>query len=133
MIAAMERKAFSDPWSLKSVEGTLCQENYINLGAWREGELIGYLFFSCVLDEGEIIRVAVEPEERRRGVAEHLFRELKKQCGEKGIVKWMLDVRDGNEAAIACYRKIGFHEDGRRRNFYSDPVEDAILMSCVIG
>lgn len=129
-IANLELRAFSDAWSLKSVEGTLCQKNYINLGAWREGKLLGYLFFSCILDEGEIIRIAVEPDERRRGIAESLFRTLREECLEKGIFKWMLDVRSGNEAALACYRKIGFSEDGRRKAFYKEPVEDAILMSC---
>lgn len=129
-IADLECRAFSDPWSLKSVEGTLCQKDYINLGVWREGKLLGYLFFSCILDEGEIIRIAVEPDERRQGIAANLFQELRKKCLEKGIFKWMLDVRTGNEAALACYRKIGFCEDGRRKDFYKDPVEDAILMSC---
>lgn len=129
-IADLELRAFSDPWSLKSVEGTLCQKDYINLGVWREGKLLGYLFFSCILDEGEIIRIAVEPDERRRGIAESLFRTLREECLEKGIFKWMLDVRSGNEAALACYRKIGFSEDGRRKAFYKEPVEDAILMSC---
>lgn len=129
-VEALEREAFPDPWSLKSIEGTLEQKNYVNLGVWREGELLGYLFFSCILDEGEIIRIAVEPDERRRGIAENLFQELRKKCLEKGIFKWMLDVRAGNEAALACYRKIGFCEDGRRKDFYKDPVEDAILMSC---
>lgn len=132
VIASLEQRSFPDPWSQKSIEGTLSQKNYINLGAWREGKFLGYLFFSCILDEGEIIRIAVEPDERRRGIAEHLFGELKLQCVKQGIAKWMLDVRAGNKAALACYRKMGFCEDGRRRNFYSDPVEDAILMSCVV-
>lgn len=129
-VEALEREAFPDPWSLKSIEGTLEQKNYVNLGVWREGELLGYLFFSCMMDEGEIIRIATAPKERRKGIAKLLFSELKKNCLEQGVDKWMLDVRAGNDAAFACYRKLGFCEDGRRKDFYKDPVEDAILMSC---
>lgn len=111
-VEALEREAFPDSWSLKSIEGTLEQKNYVNLGAWREGELLGYLFFSCMMDEGEIIRIATAPKERRKGIAKLLFSELKKNCLEQGVDKWMLDVRAGNEAALACYRKLGF--PGRR-------------------
>ena len=129
-VEALEREAFPDPWSLKSIEGTLEQKNYVNLGVWREGELLGYLFFSCMMDEGEIIRIATAPKERRKGMAKLLFSELKKNCLAQGVDKWMLDVRAGNDAALACYRKLGFCKDGRRKDFYKDPVEDAILMSC---
>lgn len=129
-VEALEREAFPDPWSLKSIEGTLEQKNYVNLGVWREGELLGYLFFSCMMDEGEIIRIATAPKERRKGIAKLLFSELKKNCLAQGVDKWMLDVRAGNDAALACYRKLGFCKDGRRKDFYKDPVEDAILMSC---
>lgn len=129
-VEALEREAFPDPWSLKSIEGTLEQKNYVNLGVLREGELLGYLFFSCMMDEGEIIRIATAPKERRKGIAKLLFSELKKNCLEQGVDKWMLDVRAGNDTAFACYRKLGFCEDGRRKDFYKDPVEDAILMSC---
>ena len=129
-VEALEREAFPDPWSLKSIEGTLEQKNYVNLGVLREGELLGYLFFSCMMDEGEIIRIATAPKERRKGIAKLLFSELKKNCLEQGVDKWMLDVSAGNDAAFACYRKLGFCEDGRRKDFYKDPVEDAILMSC---
>ena len=129
-VEALEREAFPDPWSLKSIEGTLEQKNYVNLGVWREGELLGYLFFSCMMDEGEIIRIATAPKERRKGIAKLLFSDLKKNCLAQGVDKWMLDVRAGNDAALACYRKLGFCEDGRRKDFYKDPVEDAILMSC---
>ena len=131
-VEALEREAFPDSWSLKSIEGTLEQKNYVNLGAWREGELLGYLFFFFMMDEGEIIRIATAPKERRKGIAKLLFSELKKNCLEQGVDKWMLDVRAGNEAALACYRKLGFREDGCRKNFYTAPVEDAVLMSCKI-
>lgn len=128
-IAELEQSAFPDPWSLKSIQETLMQEHYLKLGAWREGNLEGYLLFSYVMDEGEIIRVAVAPEMRRIGVATALLLELERLCVEKQIAKVMLDVRAHNEAARAFYLANGFEQDGIRKNFYVDPSEDAILMS----
>ena len=53
-IAELEQAVFPDPWSLKSLQETLVQRQYVNLGAWKDGNLVGYLLFSYVLDEGEI-------------------------------------------------------------------------------
>lgn len=132
-IAYIEQSAFSDSWSLKSIEDTLEQKHYWNLGVWKDGKLLGYLFFSHVLDEGEIVRIAVDASFRRQGAATMLFQELKKFCIENQISKIMLDVRFGNIPAISFYKAMSFEEDGIRKNFYTNPVEDAILMSCRIG
>lgn len=132
-IAYIEQSAFSDPWSLKSIEDTLRQNHYLNLGVWKEGKLLGYLFFSHVLDEGEIVRIAVDVSLRRQGAATMLFQELEKFCIENQISKIMLDVRAGNIPAVSFYKAMAFEEDGIRKNFYTNPLEDAILMSRKIG
>ncbi len=128
-VEALEQNIFPDPWSLESIRETLAQERYLNLGAWRGKRLVGYLLFSYVLDEGEIIRVAVTPEVRRTGVATSLLLKLDHLCEERKIGKIMLDVRAHNEAAQAFYFANGFEQDGIRKNFYANPVEDAVLMS----
>lgn len=132
-IVSIEQAVFPDPWSLKSIEDTLKQKHYLNLGIWKEGKLLGYLFFSHVLDEGEIVRLAVDVSLWRQGAATMLFRELEKFCIENRILKIMLDVRAGNIPAISFYKAMAFEEDGIRKNFYTNPLEDAILMSRKIG
>ena len=86
-----------------------------------------------VLEEGEIARIAVIPECRRQGVGARMLLELEDLCEDNGITKLLLDVRESNETAISFYTSYGFVQDGVRRNFYSDPQEDGILMSREIG
>lgn len=132
-IERIERLAFPDPWSGKSIRETLGQSQYLNLGIWKEGILCGYLFFSYVLDEGEIVRIAINPSVRRQGAATMLFQRLMECCMERHISKIMLDVRADNSSAISFYQAMKFEVDGRRKNFYTNPTEDAILMSRRIG
>lgn len=128
-ILAIEKCTFPDPWSPGSIEETLKTPGYRNTGAWLEGELAGYLFCSYVLDEAEIVKIAVAPKFQRQGIATALMNEFTEWCKESGIHRWMLDVRAGNSHAAALYRSFGFTEDGVRKNYYTDPVEDAVLMS----
>ena len=129
VIALLETEIFPDPWSAKSVRETHENKNTLILGAYQEDRLIGYVIFYWVLDEGEIVRIAVAPTCRRQGAAEQLMASLLDFCMGKGIEKILLDVRVSNEAAIAFYRKFGFAEDGIRKNFYDNPKEHALLMS----
>lgn len=128
-VARLEADIFPDAWSEAAVRETFCQNQAVILGAWEGETLVGYLIFYYVLDEGEIARIAVDASCRRQGAAGCLFSELVKWCAEKQIRKIMLDVRESNAAAIAFYRKCGFTGDGIRKRYYTDPVEDAVLMS----
>lgn len=128
-ILVIEKCTFPDPWSSGSIEETLKAPGYRNTGAWIEGKLAGYLFCSYVLDETEIVKIAVAPKFQRRGIATALMNEFTEWCKASGIHRWMLDVRAGNDCAAALYRSFGFTEDGVRKNYYTDPVEDAVLMS----
>lgn len=89
------------------------------------GELIGYAFFLESID-CELLRIAVRPAWRRRGVAERLLRE---RLVRGGFERMLLEVRAGNMAARRLYEKLGFAVDGVRKNYYKTPTEDAILMS----
>lgn len=125
----LEAAAFPDPWSEAGIRETLSQKNTILLTAREEENVIGYLIVYYVLDECEIARIAVAKEHRRQGAAALLIRELERRCREKGIRRIMLDVRESNKGAIAFYRGQGFAEDGLRKNFYTGPMEHAVLMS----
>lgn len=128
-VAEMEHQLFADAWSEKSVIGTLEQPDSICLLAEKAGRAVGYLLSYKVADEAEVARIAVVKELQRQGVARALLTELDAVCREGGIRRILLDVRCGNDAARALYESAGFREDGIRQHFYSDPDEDAILMS----
>ena len=123
--ADIERACFSSPWDEAALEAELknfCAHPYVALDG---GRAIGYAVVYCVCDEADIARVAVLPEYRRRGVATQLllksFEDNKAECV-------FLDVRESNAAAIMLYKSLGFEQIGIRKNYYSDPTENAILM-----
>ena len=132
-VAELEKVAFSDAWSEKSLMETLGQKQTILLAAFEDKKLIGYVILYYVLEEGEIARIAVSPDHRRQGVGARMLLELENLCIDNGISKLLLDVRESNLSARAFYEEHGFVQDGIRKNFYAGPPEHAVLMSCEIG
>lgn len=132
-VAKLERKIFNDAWSEKAIQETLEQKQTMTLLAYEDKRLIGYVILYFVLEEGEIARIAVEDAYRRQGVASKMLSELEYLCEDNGVNKLLLDVRESNETARRFYERQGFVRDGIRKNYYSDPVEDGILMSCELG
>lgn len=130
-IAELEQEIFSDAWSIRGVTDTFRQSGAVIFGVWEEEELAGYAVLYFVLDEGEIPRIAVKESFRRRGAAGMLFQKIRSFCVEKGIRNLFLEVRESNAPALTFYRKCGFKESGIRKNFYTNPSEDAILMEYV--
>lgn len=132
-VAEMEQQIFSDPWSEKSVMETGQQKQSVCFAAEKAGHLLGYLLAYHAADEAEIARIAVQKEARRQGAAGKLMQALEHYCEEHKMEKLLLDVRESNEAARSFYTKNGFVEDGIRQGFYTNPSEDAVLMSRQLG
>ncbi|MDO4313600.1 MAG: ribosomal protein S18-alanine N-acetyltransferase [Eubacteriales bacterium] len=132
-VAALERKIFTDAWSERAILETLDQKQTLLLAAYEDRKLTGYLILYFVLEDGEIARIAVDEAYRRQGVATRMLRELGSLCAENGVSKLLLDVRESNASAYAFYVSHGFVRDGVRKNYYTNPVENAILMSYEIG
>lgn len=132
-VCELENAIFSDAWSKKALKESLEQENALILGAWKDEHLCGYLIVYFAVDEGEIVRIAVDASCRRCGVAGHMLLNLENVCEEKQVNKLFLEVRESNQTAIDFYKNNGFCEDGLRKNFYTKPVEDAVLMSRELG
>ena len=101
----------------------------IFLVAERDGAAVGYVGCQTVLDEGYITNVAVSPDCRRQGVARALLDELKARAVQAGLSFVTLEVRASNAPAIALYEGAGFVRVGVRKNFYTAPTEDAVLMT----
>ena len=128
-IAALERECFSTPWSEAMLTEALfdSQASFI-VAESEDGGVLGYAGLQVVLDEGYIDNIAVEPNARRHGVADELL-DVFCRFGEANLAFLTLEVRASNAPAIALYRKHGFEEAGRRKNYYTKPTEDAIIMT----
>lgn len=128
-IAALERACFSHPWSEEALQGELWNDSAVVIVAEGEdGTVLGYAGLQTVLDEGYITNVAVDERYRRQGVADELIAAFVRFGGAK-LAFLTLEVRASNAPAIALYAKHGFKEVGRRKNYYDDPKEDALLMT----
>lgn len=128
-IAALERECFSTPWSEAMLTEVLfdSQASFI-VAESEDGGVLGYAGLQVVLDEGYIDNIAVEPNARRHGVADELL-DVFCRFGEANLAFLTLEVRASNAPAIALYRKHGFEEAGRRKNYYTKPTEDAVIMT----
>ena len=130
-LAELEKQCFHAPWSEKMLREEL--GGGIFLVAEQDGEVQGYVGCQTVLDEGYITNVAVSPDFRRRGAARRLIAELIARAKEKGLAFVTLEVRESNAPAIALYSGAGFVPVGTRKNFYSNPAENALLMTINFG
>ena len=128
-IAALEQECFSAPWSEEMLTQALFdpQASFI-VAESEDGGVLGYAGLQVVLDEGYIDNIAVDPDARRHGVADQLL-DVFCRFGEANLAFLTLEVRSSNAPAIALYRKHGFEEAGRRKNYYTKPAEDAVIMT----
>ncbi|MCI6955912.1 MAG: ribosomal protein S18-alanine N-acetyltransferase [Clostridiales bacterium] len=127
-VAELEKLCFTLPWSEKSVAGELENPLALWLVAMEGDSLAGYVGSQTVMDETDMMNLAVAPQFRRQGVGEALVNALVASLKERGSRCLTLEVRDSNEAARALYAKLGFVEIGRRRGYYRDPREDALIL-----
>ena len=128
-VAALERTCFSHPWTEDMLRQELWNDAAVIVVAEGEdGTVLGYAGLQAVLDEGYINNVAVDPRFRRQGVADELIAAFVR-FGKAKLAFLTLEVRASNAPAIALYAKHGFRTAGRRRDYYDDPKEDAILMT----
>ncbi len=128
-IARLEEEIFKDPWSWRSISDLITSEGAMCFTAQDEGgRVVAYVIGRLIPPEGEIYRVAVAPEYRRRGVAYRLLDYAVKTSRGRGLENIFLEVRSENVAAIKLYSAYGFTEVGRRRGYYRNPPDDAIIM-----
>ena len=126
----LERICFSRPWSKRMLGEELENQCAAFLVAEDEnGTVLGYAGLLVMLDEGYITNVAVFPEYRRLGVAAKIIDVYMNFAAANDLAFLTLEVRPSNEAAIALYRRFGFEEVGRRKNYYDLPKEDALILT----
>lgn len=127
-VADIEKATFSLPWSKKGFASSLEMTDTLYLCAFKNEKLAGYCGMLMVLDEGEITNVAVKENNRGQNIGTLMLQRLLQEGSKRGITRFLLEVRESNEAAIHLYEKLGFAKAGKRRNFYEQPIEDAVIM-----
>ena len=160
-VARLEKQIFSDAWSPSALADSLqkswnhlvivringssdpaisaseetaapAAEEPVSSDAGEPGRLAGYALFSIVAGEAELLRIAVDPECRRKGIGRRLFSRMLEKLRAEKAEKLFLEVRSKNEAAIGLYRSFGMTGAGCRKNYYSNPAEDALIMTSEI-
>jgi [ribosomal protein S18]-alanine N-acetyltransferase len=126
-VIAIERRSFPTPWSLAMFVLELSKPSGICLAATHDGELVGYLVCSRYDRVWHVMNIAIDPDERRQGLATALLLELLDRVGDDHA-QYTLEVRHSNQAAICLYRRFGFRPAGLRRRYYQDNGEDALIM-----
>jgi [ribosomal protein S18]-alanine N-acetyltransferase len=125
-VVAIERRAFTTPWSLAMFVLELSKPSGICLAAEVENELVGYLICSRYDTVWHVMNVAVDVDRRRRGIATALIAALLERIGDDAQVT--LEVRKSNAGALSLYERFGFRSAGLRRRYYADNGEDAVIM-----
>ena len=130
-ILRVERGAIEAPHWNESQYRTILQEHdrRILLVAVTENRIVGFVVASVLLEEAELENIAVDAARRRSGAGKALMESAIAWSLERGAELMRLEVRAGNEAAQHLYRKLGFVQSGMRSGYYSNPVEDAVMMS----
>ena len=125
-VIGIERQSFPTPWSLAMFVLELSKPAGICLALEEEGALAGYLVCSRFEEVWHLMNVSVDPRARRRGHASALIEELLEELG--GEARLTLEVRPSNAGAVALYERYGFLSVGRRKSYYHDNGEDALIM-----
>ena len=127
-LAALEKQCFSDPWSVSAFEYELNNPLSLWLVAAEGDTVAGYVGSQTVIDESDMMNIAVRPDFRRQGIAENLIESLIIMLNTRQSKSLTLEVRVSNTPAIRLYEKMGFIQVGRRPGYYRNPREDAYIL-----
>ena len=128
-VLKIENECFSEPWSENSFKNSIKSGSNYFICAKFDSKIVGYSGMYWVLDEGYIYNLAVDKNFRRWGIASNLILNLFNHSKNINLKLLSLEVRESNKAAKSLYRKLGFEFVGVRKNFYSFPTENAIIMT----
>lgn len=128
-IVAIEAESFATPWSEEAFVNELTNNHFARYMVMDyEDAVIGYAGMWTIMDEAHVTNVAVREGYRGQGLGERLMTELQRTALLFGARRMTLEVRVSNDVAQALYRKLGFEPSGIRPGYYSDNMEDALIM-----
>ncbi|HAV79024.1 MAG TPA: ribosomal-protein-alanine N-acetyltransferase [Anaerolineae bacterium] len=129
-VAALDKMSFSLPWPERSFRFELTDNPASRCWVYDlDGKIVGMIVAWLLVDEVHIATIATHPEHRKQGIARELLTYALRYMSMEGAVTSFLEVRESNLAAQEMYRKFGYEESGRRKRYYKDTNEDAILMT----
>jgi ribosomal-protein-alanine N-acetyltransferase len=129
-VVELDRTSFSLPWPERSFRFELTDNPASRCWVVEvDGKLVGMIVVWLLVDEAHVATLATHPDFRRQGIAKKLLSHALQNLVKEGAQSSFLEVRVSNMAAQEMYRKFGYKESGRRRRYYKDNDEDAILMS----
>jgi len=127
-VLTIETRSFAAPWTKGLFEETLSSPIYANFVMERENATIGYIILYVVADEAHIMNLAVHPDHRRKGYGARRISHAIGYCAKGLVLECFLEVREGNIGAQKLYREYGFRVIGKRKRYYSETNEDALVM-----
>lgn len=128
-VLKIEERSFTNPWSKESFCDEMKKQNSFKFVALEEEKVIGFAILETVLDEGNLLDIAVEKSYRKNGVGKALMEELFKVAVKNELSFITLEVRESSLPAITLYEKTGFEKVALRKNYYHKPTENAVLMT----
>jgi ribosomal-protein-alanine N-acetyltransferase len=127
-IASIEKECFPDPWPKSAFQDIVESKDHGAFVAALDGKIVGYGCYLIIVNEAHLTNLAVKPEFRRKAVARRILGYIMEIAERKECEYILLEVRPGNESAIAFYEQAGFKLLYRRPKYYRNPVEDALVM-----
>lgn len=127
-LLGIERRAMANPWTEAQLRAEQSAGNGVAWAAESGEALCGYAFFRTCAPECELLHLVVAPERRRQGVGAEMLRQALVHFAGTDFAVCFLEVRASNEPARRLYAKFGFVQVGQRKNYYNQPVEDALLL-----
>ena len=127
-VCVLEEEAFSMPWHRESFLEMILNKNACYLVGMLGDEVVASCGLRNIVGDGEITNVVTKFSARGKGIGKQMLLRLMKEGSAMGVEAFTLEVRKSNAPAIHLYEKLGFVTEGIRKNFYEDPIEDALIM-----
>lgn len=132
-VEKIESETFKEPWPYEALEYELKENPFCHsFSLEKDGKIVGYAFLHIHDCYSHLVNIAIEKKFRGKGVGEHFLRQIIKKAEMSGALNMVLEVREGNVAAVNLYLKLGFKIDKKQKKYYYDG-EDALIMSLKLG
>ena len=129
-VIELDKLSFTLPWPERSFRFELTENSASRCWvAEMDGKIVGMIVAWLLVDEAHVATIATHPDHRRQGIARNLLKYALRYMSKEGAVTSFLEVRENNTAAQDMYREFGYEAVGRRKRYYKDTNEDAILMT----
>ena len=128
VVSGMEKQMFGTCTNAESYKRMCMDEKNIYMAAADNGKVIAYCTITALYETADLCNIAVKEEYRRCHIAEKLLEKCVITCKARGVTRILLEARESNTPALNFYKKMGFMEIGKRKNYYKEPCEDAVIM-----